>query len=195
MKKNMLIFTLLFSLSSMALDAQNFKKPNRKFRAGQTDLQIGNGLLPLAGLLNDATVILPPLTLRLGYFFSKNFSLGTAYTFSSMEGNPNLEVGDPSVRIRLVSHLAGIRAAAHFTELPNADLYGGCMLGVYFQRFHILSDSPSYPEGSQGFRHARTTLSYSAFLGARYAFLRKWSVFGELGFSTALATVGIGRML
>ena len=190
--KNLLLG--LTFLMATTLSAQSYAphSPTRVFGKGQADLQVGYGFLALSSLLDDATTKLPPLTVQASRFLCGNFSLGVSYTQSSHESQPIIINDGLAQRVTNNTHQAGLRAAFHMTKLDNADLYGGFKLALNFQKFSVDQEDFSYLSQHMGIVPSSTKASYTAFLGGRYAFAKKWSAFGEIGFSQALLTVGLG---
>lgn len=192
--KNFLIITLTLVLSATTLSAQSYayKDPNRIFGKGQTDFQVGYGLVALSSVLDGAKTILPPVTIQASRFLGSNFSLGVSYTQSSHQSKPIIIRDGFSQRVTNHTHQAGLRAAFHVTKLDNADLYGGFKLAVNFQDFSVDQGDFEYISTHMGIVPQSTKATYTAFLGGRYAFAKKWSAFGEIGFSQALVTLGVG---
>ncbi len=177
---------------SVNLNAQNYSNTGRDFGKGQTDIQIGYGLLPTAVIMDNATTKLPPLSIRAERFLSGNFSLGVAFTMSSYQGEPII-IGDGlSQRVTNTTQQVVLRPAFHFTEIKNADLYGGFQLGINFEEYEVDSGNFDFLKTYMGIQPQRTKMAYSAFIGGRYALGQRWSTFGEIGFGASLLTAGIG---
>ena len=66
------------------------------------------------------------------------------------------------------------------------------LIGLNFEEFKIDQGTTTYMQEHKNFQPQRTKVIYSAFVGSRYVLSKNWSVFSELGFSTALLMVGIG---
>lgn len=192
--KNYLLLLIVALLSPAFLSAQSYshQKPNRIFGKKQTDLQFGYGLIALSKVLDGAETILPPLTVQADRFLSDNFSLGVSYTQSSHQSKPIIVRDGFAQRVTNNTHQAGVRAAFHVTKLDNADFYGGFKLAVNFQEFSVDQGNFDFLSTHLGIVPSSNKVSYSGFIGGRYAFAKKWNAFGEIGFSQALVMVGIG---
>lgn len=186
---------MFFFTASISAQNYAFEKPTRVFEKGQTDIQLGHGFFTLSSLLDDASTKLPPLTIQAGRFLGNNFSLGVSYTRSAHESQPFV-INDGLVqRVTNNTHQAGIRAAFHMTKLDNADLYGGFKLAMNFQRFSVDKGDFEYLSNHMNIVPKRNKATYTAFIGGRYAFTKRLSAFGEIGFSQSLLTAGIGYRL
>lgn len=192
--KNIFIVTVAMFLFATSISAQDYspKKPNRVFGKKQTDLQVGYGLVALSKVLDGATTILPPITIQADRFLSPNFTLGVSYVQSSHQSKPIIVRDGFSQRVTNHTHQAGLRGAFHVTKIDNVDLYGGFKLAVNFQDFSVDQGDFDYLTNHLGIVEQKTKVTYTAFLGGRYAFSKKWSAFGEIGFSQALITMGVG---
>jgi hypothetical protein len=82
--------------------------------------------------------------------------------------------------------LFGARGIFHYPLLAKLDTYTGLMLGynVYSYKYYDSSTAP-YSGSASG-------LASSWFLGARYYFSEKFSGMAELGYGTAVLTIGVG---
>ncbi|MEO1260620.1 MAG: hypothetical protein AAFZ15_17620 [Bacteroidota bacterium] len=190
--KNLLIGTITLLMFSINLTAQDYGKPKRIFQKGQTDIQIGYGLLTTAVILDNATTNIPSLTIRGDRFFSDNFSLGVAYTVSSHTGQPYLIPDGLPQRIKNTTHQVVVRPTFHMTNIKNLDLYGGFNLGLNFEMFSVDRGNADYVTEHLGFQSQRTKGVYTAFVGGRYVIDKRWSAFGEVGYSTSLFSFGVG---
>lgn len=190
--KNLLFGMAAFLMLSLSVHAQDYSKPNRLFKKGQTDIQIGCGLLTTAAILDKADTKFPPVSIRGDRFMSDNFSLGVSYTVASHESQPFIIPDGIEQRITNTTHQLAIRPTFHITSLKNADLYGGLIIGLNFEEFKVNSPDITYLQVHKKFQSQRTKGVYAAFVGGRYVFSKRWSTFGEVGFSTSLLTVGMG---
>lgn len=88
------------------------------------------------------------------------------------------------------------RAAYHWDGLnfEKADIYGGVILGLRIEADTYTSSDPNY-SGHANYSETHVNLAYSLFAGARYYFVPKFSVFGELGYGISYLTVGVGFKL
>ena len=190
--KNLLIGMTAFLLLSMNLSAQDYGKPKRVFDKGQTDIQIGYGLLTTAVILDDATTNLPPITIRGDRFFSDNFSLGVAYTVASHTNQPYIIPDGLAQRIKNTTHQVVVRPTFHMTSLKNLDLYGGFNVGLNFEMFSVDRGSTEYITEHLNFQPQKTKAVYTAFVGGRCVLDKKWSAFGEIGYGVSLLSFGVG---
>lgn len=195
--KNILITSIALLLCVTCAQAQDYsnKKPTRVFGKKQTDIQLGYGLVALSSVLDGATTILPPLTLQADRFLGPNFSFGVSYTESSHQSKPIITRDGFAQKVTNHTRQAGVRAAFHVTKLDNADIYGGFKLAVNFQEFSVDQGDFDYMSTHLGIVPQSTKASYTAFIGGRYALTKRLSTFGEIGFSQALLTVGLGYRL
>ncbi len=190
--KNLLLGMAAFFMLSTHLIAQDYSKPNRIFKKGQTDIQFGYSLLTSAAILDKATTKFPPVSIRGDRFFSNNFSLGVSYSVAAHESRPYIVPDGLEQRITNTTHQVAIRPTFHITSLKNTDLYGGMLIGLNFEEFTVDQGNTSYIQEHKNFQPQKTKGIYSAFVGGRYVLCKRWSVFGEVGFGTSLLTMGVG---
>ena len=190
--KNLLIGMAAFLMISMNIQAQDYGKPTRIFKKGQTDIQIGYGLLTTAKILDKATTLTPPLTIRADRFMSDNFSLGVAYTVSSHQSRPYIIPDGFEQRITNTTHQVVLRPTFHVTNLKNADLYGGFQIGLNYEMFKVDNGDFEYLQRHKNLSPQQTKGVYSAFVGGRYVISKKWSAFGEIGYTSSFLTMGVG---
>ncbi|HFA50176.1 MAG TPA: hypothetical protein ENJ95_14290 [Bacteroidetes bacterium] len=190
--KNLLLGLVTILMFSINLAAQKSSKPARLFQKGQTDVQIGYGLLTTAVIVDHANAKMPPLTVKVDRMFSDNFSLGLSYTHSIHEAEPIIVPDGIFQRVTNNTRQIALRPTFHFTHLKNLDFYGGALLGVNIQKFSVDQGGFDYIQRHMGIKPKRNTFAYSAFIGGRYAINKRWTAFGEIGFSAALLSVGIG---
>ncbi|MEZ4961874.1 MAG: hypothetical protein R2830_18745 [Saprospiraceae bacterium] len=197
--KNLIILTALLLVSSVSLHAQCAPKakrcslkPVRTLAKGQIDLQVGYGLLTTAKLLDKATTLTPPISIRAARMMGKRFSLGAAYTYASHQSKPYVISDGMEQRLTNSTHAIFLRPAFHFTSLKNADLYGGIQVGVYLESFSVDNGDFDHWVNHKGLSPRQTKGVYTAFIGGRYFVSKRLSLFGEIGFTNALMTVGAG---
>lgn len=193
MKKALSISTLVFSLlltTGLQLHAQAYR-PTRMFRHGQADAWFGIGLLPTYAK-DGARMAVPPVSAGVDWMVSDQFSLGGGLGYS------NYEMEKLPVGVKEMRHYGNqtyqfmARAAAHFTQTDNLDLYGGFQLGAQLVQVTSL-DGPFGPvEDLYGIRPQKTRFLYGAYLGLRFAISPKTSLFGEVGTGISIAVVGVG---
>lgn len=193
--KNLLFGMAAFFMLSMNLQAQDYSKPTRIFKKGQTDIQFGYGLLTTAKILDGATTKLPAFTVRGDRFMSDNFSLGVSYAVSSHQSKPYIIPDGFEQRVTNTTHQLAIRPTFHMTNLKNADLYGGFQIGLNFETFKVDQGTFDHLSEHQNLSPQQTKGIYAAFIGGRYVISKKWTAFGELGFTSSIMTVGVGYRL
>ena len=181
-----------FFMLSSNLYTQDYSVPTRIFKRGQTDIQIGYGLFTGAKIMDKADTKFPPLSFRGDRFMGDHFSLGVSYTIASHQSQPFIIPDGIEQRITNTTHQMAVRPTFHMTSLKKMDLYGGMLIGLNFEEFKIDQGTTTYMQEHKNFQPQRTKVIYSAFVGSRYVLSKNWSVFSELGFSTALLMVGIG---
>ena len=190
--KNLLIGMAAFLMLSLNIQAQDYTKPTRVFKKGQTDIQIGYGLFTTATILDKAATIIPPITVRANRFMSDNFSLGIAYTVSSHQSEPFIIPDGFEQRLTNTTHQVVLRPTFHVTNLKNADLYGGFQIGMNYEMFKVDSGDLEYLKKHKNLSPQQTKGVYSAFVGGRYVISKKLSAFGEIGYATSFLTFGVG---
>lgn len=192
--------TLFASLVMLSLTTLNAQKT--QFKKGDLDLALGLGILPTF-VVDGAKVQVPPVSLRLGYRVSDNFSLSafTAYS-SSSQVQPDI-LTDNTVRVENDFLMVGIRAAAHASRIENWDIYGGFSLGYNIPMVEktliVAEDAEPTRDDFDPHRHTRqaeNNFTFSGFVGATYFFKEKnLGVFGELGYGVSILNVGVNFKL
>ncbi len=89
----------------------------------------------------------------------------------------------------------GLKGNVHFTERRNLDIYGGFLLACHFSKIELEAGEEETLARHIGIKPHSATLAWSGFIGTRYAFSGKLSVFGEVGYGISLATIGLGYRL
>lgn len=190
--KTILITFLGCLLAFSSLEAQQYKQAKRTFGKGQTEIQIGAGVVPTTRVLDGAELNVLPLSVAVEHYFGKNFSLGAMYNYASSVGKQIISSDGISHRVVNNTHQVGLKTAFHVTRIDNVDLYGGMLISANFQRFSAEEGSLDYLVEHRGVTPEKTKLSYTAVVGGRYAFTNRLSAFGEFGFGASLLTVGVG---
>lgn len=72
--KNLFLFTLILIFSNTLL-GQQYGHPLRIFKKNQMDVQAGAGLLPMARILDGATVKMLPVSIEINRMLGDRFSL------------------------------------------------------------------------------------------------------------------------
>ncbi len=174
--------------------AQN-SNAHRVFGKGQTDIQLGVGLLPSSKILDDADTKFIPVTLQASHFFGKNFSLGLAFTRAASQGQPIIISDGLSQRVTNTLNQAALRAAFHITKVDNVDFYGGFLAGLNMEKFTVDQGNMDYLMEYRGLKENKTTVAYTGFIGTSIAFTKHISAFAEAGFGASFLTAGIGYRL
>ena len=149
------------------------RRPAPLFQKGQTDLFMQVGIVPTY-LMDKARIVLPPIGLRAEHRFSRNYSLAWEYANTS--------------------YFVGVRNAIHCDcdRVENIDLYGGFTLGYSLTLIEVLNGEFGPPEWHRGIKPRKGTMTYSGFLGIRYACSPWLSLSGEIGFGVSLVQLGVG---
>ncbi|HHM20635.1 MAG TPA: hypothetical protein ENJ20_01310, partial [Bacteroidetes bacterium] len=177
MMKNYLIGMAAFFMLSIHLQAQDYGKQVRYFKKGQTDIQLGFGLLNAAAIMDGASAKMPALNIKGDRFFSDNFSLGVGYHFFSHESQPYLIPDGIVQRLTNTTHQLTLRPAFHITGLKSTDFYGGILLGLAFESFSVDKGGFDYQYQHQNLRPKQTKGIYGGFVGARYILTRHFCIF------------------
>ena len=197
MKLPVTLFATLFLLLALApnLYSQQYKKPNRIFKKGDSDLSLGIGLLPT--FVKDRTnQQLPPISLRYEHRLARNFSLGIEGAHSVATTQMKSLFSDTRQYRNRFYHLA-LRSAVHCNckGLDNWDIYGGFALGFNFSRISVIGHSFGETEKLMGIKPKKNQMSFYGFLGGRYAITPHLSLFGEIGYGASILQIGIGYKL
>ncbi len=189
--KNLFLFALILILSNGLL-AQQYSQPQRIFKKNQMDIQSGVGLLPLASILDGATMKMLPVSIEVNRMLGDHFSLGFFHGRSVAESRPIIISDGVSQRVTNRTSQTALKAAFHLTRLDNADFYGGFMLAVNDSKFSVEKGDMDFLKTHHGIVSRKTKMTYTGFVGSRYAISSKWNLFGELGFGESILTVGLG---
>lgn len=144
--------------------------------AGDKNLNIGIGL---GSTFADGDISIPPIGASFEVGIKDNISVGgyLGYTATSF----GVLGGDWKYSYTII----GARGSYHFDVLGNEkiDTYGGLMLG-----YNVVS----VDYGNTGFTTggAASGISYSLYVGGRYAFSDKLGAFAELGYGIAYLQLG-----
>lgn len=192
MKNTLFVITALLCVLPTILKAQDYRQPVRIFKKGQTDVQLGMGILPTALLLDRASMKLLPVSIEVNHMLGNRFSLGLFHGQSIAESRPIVSVDGVQQRVTNHTSRTALKAAWHINSLPNADFYGGFMLALTDARFSVDIGDMGYLENHLGMVRRKTKLTYTGFVGGRYALTFKWNLFGEFGFGDSILTLGAG---
>ena len=170
----------------------NTNAQNRIFEKGQFDVNLGIGVVPTY-LMDGGKTITPPLSLGLDYLLNEKISVGLIYGHSVSEGVPEL-ISDGVLTARN-NHTSvfGLRGAMHVTKFDNWDIYGGFQLA--YNHIKIDSKAPAQFDQNKGIEPEKSTVSYTGFVGAKYAFAKRFHAFSEVGFDISIFKMGIGIQL
>ena len=195
MKK--IIFTLMATvIVSMGLPAQNNNHLGRYFTKGQSDLQVGLGLVPVDVILEKANIRALPYTVEVKRMMGDHFSLGLFHTRSVVEGQLKVYQDGVARRLEKDFRQTGLKMAFHFNQFKNFDSYGGIALAINRHYFTVLEGDEDYLIQHLNFRPKRTGMGYTGFVGARLVARKNWTVFSEVGFGgNSFLTCGVGYQL
>ncbi|MEK7253854.1 MAG: hypothetical protein AAB316_03860 [Bacteroidota bacterium] len=194
-------FALLLLLSLLmaaftGVFAQSYKKyiPERDYKKGRTDLTFLTGVLPTF-LMDGAKINIPPMSVGVERMLSENISIGVQMGHSSSTTR-NESVFEESKRYRNSFYFVGIRSAAHCNcRMDNLDIYGGAMLGYNLSLISVENGSFGELEEHLGIKEKEGKVTYSAFLGVRYACSKKLTLVGEFGYGISIIQLGFGYQI
>lgn len=176
--------------------AQRYSKVNYEYQPGDFELQAGIGLVSTFVSPNAKTRI-PPVSIVLNYRVKQHFSLGAYFGYSST-GYTALDEkkNEASEKLYLVNnfYLTGLRAEGHWNK-DRVDFYGGAMLGYNFSKIDTnITDPLSRPEGIT-IEDKSNLMTYSGYMGIRYAASEQLGFYGELGYGASLVNLGLSFRL
>ena len=188
MKKSFLTIAALI-LVAVSMNAQVL------YKKGSVDFAAGVGLVP-TNMVDGASYNVLPVSARLGFRVSPNFSLSAFAAYSASE---KLNVVRPDESIDNISNKevsVGLRGALHAIRAERFDVYGGLMLGYHMPNTEITNVSDPKDTNPTGLkpsfsREATNQMIYSGFVGAAYFPGRNVGVFGEIGYGMSLFNTGI----
>ena len=165
------------------------------YKKGSVDFAAGVGLVP-TNMVDGASYNVLPVSARLGFRVSPNFSLSAFAAYSASE---KLNVVRPDESIDNISNKevsVGLRGALHAIRAERFDVYGGLMLGYHMPNTEITNVSDPKDTNPTGLkpsfsREATNQMIYSGFVGAAYFPGRNVGVFGEIGYGMSLFNTGI----
>jgi hypothetical protein len=184
--KNLLILATLLVFSLTNTTAQTI------FKKGDVEFASGIGLLSTFAK-DDAQMMMPPLSARLGLRLASNFSLSGYAAYSAYKAK-NIALPNGSFKdVESEMFIAGLRAAVHANRMENWDIYGGAMLGYNMPtvRQTISDEKTAGGDGPTFSRPAENKMTYSAFVGASYFPIKNLGMFAELGYGISLFNMGI----
>ena len=173
-------------------------RPERSFRKGQLDVQMGAGLLPTY-LMDQATVRFPPVALGITYRVSAPFSLSIT-SGHSVSNSKIYTITDDIFASWANSYTSiNLKPGFHITRLEDWDFYGGFSFGL--EMINIAGNTNGSgallreTEKHLGIRPNTIKPSFSGFTGVRYVWTPKWTTHLEIGSGVSLVTAGVGYML
>ncbi len=186
---------ILCSLVLVIVSLSTIQAQFTKIEKGDVDMAAGIGLVPTFAA-DKGKAIVPPLSFRIDYRISRQFSLGAYAAFSSTESSIITQPNGSVERFETDYTIAGIRGAVHGNPRDNWDVYGGFLIGYNMpsvKHFIITpaSDVKDLEEAPSFTRPAQNRLTYSGFVGAAYYFKKNLSVFAELGYGISLLNAGL----
>jgi len=187
-------FILTLALAFVAIVAQAQMKPV-KLNKGNLEFSTAVGLISTFSA-DKATTIVPPVSLRLDYYLSSNFSLGAYGAFSSSNSGQILRPNGDINTYKNNFYVLGLRGNAVSKDLNHFRIYGGFMLGYSMPdvtRTEIIAEpkdgvdviSPRFSS------EPRNQFTYSGFIGAKRYFSPKMAGFAELGYGVSLFNLGL----
>lgn len=164
MKKILMILTLV-AISEIA---------TAQHSAGDMNLNIGLGL---GSTFATGDTSIPPIGASFEYGIKDEISIGGYLGYSASEQKV---VGFTA---KYSYTIIGVRGSYHYDFLGNEklDTYGGLMLG--YNIAGVDWDGPGNAASAGG-------VSYSLYVGGRYAFTEKIGAFAELGYGIAYLQLG-----
>lgn len=193
MKATLLLLVSIICFANLC-EAQH-KKPDRIFKKGQSDVQIGVGLVPTY-FMDKAKMIVPPVSLEFNHLLSDHFSLGAYAGHSVSQSKPGITSDGIPQSVQNKHFQFGLKGGIHITKWDNFDWYGGFMLAYNHSKFKAVDNSDmQFMEQHLGIERKKEKFTYTGFLGVRYAFEPKYTLFGEAGFGVSLLTVGVSRKI
>lgn len=166
-----------------------------RMKKGDFELSAGIGLVSTFAA-DRGTTIVPPISARMVYRLSDNFSLGAYAATSTTQSNKISRLDGSVEHFENQFTLLGLRAAAHSNRFDNWDIYGGVMVGYNIPNVtRTQTVGPDTPkdavEGPSFTRPATNQMTFSGFVGASYLFNKKLGAFGEVGYGISLLNLGI----
>ncbi len=134
----------------------------------------------------------PPIHISFEHGLKDKISIGGLIGYSGSKQTVNIGFGT-EYEYKYSYLIIGARGAYHFYNEDKFNAYGGLMLGYNIASAKVTATGPfasfaTTPASASG-------VAIGAFVGGRYAFNDKLMAFGELGYSIAWLSVGIGYKL
>lgn len=203
--KKLILLTFIAFVSANLLQAQSEKsdkvRPDVKFRKGDIEFKAGIGLIPTF-IGDQAETLFQPVQATLGYRVNPNFSLNAFAGYSSYIGKVQEFPNGSSYQTQNDMLVLGLRAEAHMTRIKNVDVYGGMMLAYSsptITRKQLsapsnvsISDAGNINPTPYNPNDDGSGVIIGGFIGGAYYLTPQVSVFGEIGYGTSIAVVGLG---
>lgn len=153
------------------------------------DVRLGVGLLPT--FLKDKTkTMMPPVILSADYFVRPNFSLGLFLGHSASNTRVEVQGDGQPMQCRNNLTVTGLRAAVHTTGHDKWSAYGGLTVGYAHSQVMVLQGDVEKLVKHNNYKEHSGKPLLTAFVGGRYALSPRIGIFGELGYSISLLTLG-----
>lgn len=186
--KKILVVLILASLT-LGLNAQSFKP--HFFDKNTSSIYMGIGLFPTFQK-DKSDIVVPPSSLGYENRVSDNISLGGRFGYSSSLVRDGQEGGYFSNL-----YFASVRVAAHCSLYEKWDIYGGGALATYVSVLKAKDDNVGIPKQIELARqqNGTTSMTWMAFVGAKYALCNGLYLYGEVSYGVSIATIGMGVKL
>ncbi len=174
---------------------------NAQSPIGTFSITTGIGLVPTYTGKTAQTDV-PALSIQAGYRISQSFSLQGYIGYSAFSSSPKTYSDGIESKVSNKTTTVGVKAQLHKDFTDKLEMYGGIMLG--YASFNTTetnvntgekvirdldSPSPYDPNAPNG------EILYSGFVGSKFWFKPKASVFGELGYGISIFNVGFSFRL
>lgn len=184
MKNRTILSTLIFVFLVQVSFAQN-KLP-------RFEVSVGIGLLPTF-LKDKKQVNVLPASLIVDYRINNKYSIGLFGGYSKGTSKVYDKIMEAPALITNDFSVAGIRLAVHNMNFKKWDIYGGVSLGVAYSKFTVKDGDVSKLITHKKFTPTKTQFLPGAFVGARYDIGHDLGLYGEVGSSLSLMTLGITK--
>ncbi len=166
-----------------------------KIKPGTVQLSAGIGLVPTFAADRTNTLV-PPVSARLDYVISNNFSLGLYAAYSSVEGETVYPQAGIAEHFQTKMWMAGLRGTAFSNDLNGWRIYGGLMLGYSFPEIDkeviFLDPDNNRDDDPPSFsRPAENGMLFSGYVGAQRFVSQHVALYAEAGFGISLLNAGI----
>lgn len=131
----------------------------------------------------------PPIHVSFEHGLKEKIGIGGLIGMTGSKYVSTIPGGEYTIKYSYI--VVGVRGAYHFYNEGKLDAYAGAMLG-----YNIASATTSATGPFASFYNAAAPsvggVAFGGFVGGRYAFNDKFMAFGELGYSIAWLSVGVG---